>query len=513
MENGGVKNIVLIALVVVFSFFIGSLATEGFKTALMPLAVIIGVFVMLYLGKNSKYLIVFLPRVVTLFGISLGPNIRLNTVVAVGVLLYWLFMRFMGYVRFKWTSFPVLDILVLLMFLHVVGTFYRHPVAVAALGLETDIIGGTDYIACLVCTLSYIAISCIPFTTLELCKTFRLLVFVNIGISALEIIKGSSSGSIGGQSFADAAQNSRFTLFSNLGRGLFMFAYAYYPLRQIITSPTKIFILLFCLACVLFGGWRTSFIGFVLSFLTAAFFKRELSFILFVGGLTYAGLLFLSSEKAFEDWPFGVQRSLSAIPGIHVSKAVERDAEGSSNWRKQMWKWALDPRTRYIKDYVWGDGPGTSLSHSKRFMTAVMRGTVDGGDNHHFAATGTWHSGWITMMHRFGIVGLTLTVMLQLTWLVCSVLAGFRYRATVFYPYLIVYFCSVPPMCVLYHLSAGTTPAFFATFFHMAFCKLFYVKARELGNDAAFFRREPYTPLMIQDINAQEKNQQALIQA
>lgn len=511
MENGGVKNIVLIALVVVFSFFIGSLATEGFKTALMPLVMIIGAFAMLYLGKNSKYLIIFLPRVASLFNISVGIN--LSCVIASCVFFYWIFMRFMGYVRLKWTSLPVMDILVLLIFLHVIDTFYRHPVAMAALGLETDLMGGADYIACLFGILAYVAISCIPFTALELCKTFRLLVFVNIGIYALKVLRGASSGDSGETSLADAAQNSRFSLFSELGRYLFLLTYAFYPLRKIITSPSKVIILLLCLTGILLSGWRSTLIAFVLAFLMVAFYKRELSFMLVIGGFTYAGLLLLSSEKAFDDLPYGVQRSLCAVPGIHVSKTIENNAEGSSEWRKEMWQWALDPRTRYIKDYVWGDGPGISISRTKRYSTAVMRGAVFSGDNHYFAATGVWHSGWITMMHRFGIVGLVLTVMLQLTWIVYSVLAVFRYRSTVFYPYLVVYFSSVFSVCVMYHLSAGVPSNIFSTFFNMAFCKLFYVKARELGNDAAFFRREPYTPLMIQDINAQEKKHQELVNA
>lgn len=512
MENGGIKNIVLIALVVVFSFFVGSLATEGFTTALMPIVMIIGAFALLYLGKNSKYLIFFVPRVLPLLGISFG-SISSASLIADGVLIYWMFLRFMGYVRFKWISLPLMDTLVLLMFLHGCDTFYRHPVAVLALGLQTDVMGGSDYVACLAGTLAYIAISCIPFTALELCKTYRLIVFINIGVAALQVIRGSSSGSYEGQSFAEAARSSRFTLFTALSQTLFQFIYAFNPIGKIIKSPAKMIVMLLCVLGVLLGGWRGTLIAFALTIFALSFFKRELTLIVVLGGFVYAGLLMLSSEHAFDDLPFGVQRSLCSIPGVHVSKAVENNAEGSSEWRKEMWRWAMDPRTRYIKDYVWGDGPGTSISGSKRYMTAVMRGVQDYGDNRHFARTGIWHSGWITMMHRFGIVGLALTIALQLTWLAYVVLTAMRYRSTAYYPYIILFLSSVLPVVVMYHLGAGVAADVFATFVNMAMCKQLYVKAHELGRDDSFFRSEPYTPLMIQDINAQKKNQQELIHA
>lgn len=513
MENGGIKNIVLIALVVVLSFFLGSMAVDGWKDALMPLAMIIGVFIMLYLGKNSKYLMFYLPPVVAMLGISVGPGGSMKGIIISAVFAYWILMRFMGYIRFQWVGHLLIDGAVLLLVLYMCVCFYRNPVAVKALGLELDMMGGADYASCLLGMIAYIALSCIPFTALEWCKLVRNLAFYTIGISILGVgLKMRGYGGSESDNIGDDAVNSRFTLFSSFGSNLFAMLYALYPLRKILVSPSKILILILCLIAVFLSGWRGTIIAFVGCVYVIAFFKRELTFLLCLGGFCYAGLLFLSSEQLLNDLPFGIQRSLCAIPGVHVSKRVESEAEGSSDWRKEMWKWALDTRTGYIKDYVWGDGPGLSSAKTARFATAVMRGKANAGANTHFAEVGLWHSGWITTMHRYGIVGLVLVVIYQLVWVAFSLLSCLRYRNTEFFPYFILFCRGGVPTAFMYHLGVAVPGEVFITLSAMAVYKQLYVRARELGRDAPFFRSEPYTPLMIQDIS-EKGEQQALVKA
>lgn len=509
MENGGVKNIVLIALVVVLSFFIGSLSADGVKEALLPSVAVAGAFVMLYLGKNSKYLIFYLPLVI---GFVLLGN--LGMFIAPAVLGYWIVMRLMGYVRFEWIGHALMDGMVLLIFLYMCFAFYRNPVAINALGIDSDLMGGIDYVACLTGVLSYVAVSVIPFTALELCKTIRNVVLLNVVTAFigtfLNLRVGGGSGEEMMSEVGEAAKTTRFDQFSYLGRAVFFLLYAYYPLGRLLSSPWRLGLLLLCAAAVLIAGWRSTLIEFVLSFFVLAFLKRELTFILCMGAFCYAGLLVLSSEHALEDLPFGVQRSLCAIPGVHVSQEVEGDAEGSSDWRKEMWGWALDSRTHYIKDYVWGDGPGISKQAHRRNRTAIMRGEAKFGDNRAFAQFGVWHSGWITLIHRYGIVGLLLVGSIQLLQVIYSLLSSLRYRSTRYFPYLSVFACSVLPSVVLYHLGTGGPSAFFGSLGGLAVFKQLYVRARELGRDDSFFRSEPYTPLMIQDIREKE-GQQALV--
>lgn len=511
MENGGVRNIVLIALVVVLSFVIGSLSADGWKDALLPVIMIAGAFIMLYLGKNSKYLIFYLPPVISLAKIHTGW-MDISCLISDAVFAYWIVMRLMGYVRLKWVGNLLIDSLVLVFFLYMCLSFYRNPVAVAALGLDSDMMGGADYVMCLVGVMGYIAISIIPFSALELCKIIRNVVYLNLGVAVIKVFTGASAYSNDG-GMGEAMQTSRFTLFSTLGEHVFGLIYGLNPLRKLWSSPTKIFILLLCLAAVFLSGWRGTIIAFTLGIFVLAFLKRELSFVICLGAACYAGLLFLSSEHALNELPFGVQRSLCAIPGIHVSKRVELEAQGSSDWRKEMWEWALDPRTRYIKDYVWGDGPGISRSQAERLEIAVMRGDDSSGDNIHFAERGVWHSGWITFLHRYGIVGLVLAVTYHLLYSLFSILSCLRYRSTEYFPYLAIYCRFAIPVSVMHYLGTGMPTGLFATLPTIALYKQLYIRARELGRDDSFFRSEPYTPLMIQDIREKEAGQNPYVHA
>lgn len=507
MENGSVKGIVLVALIVVLSFFIGSMSVDGVKSTAIPLAIVAGLFIMLYLGKNCKYLIFYLPILLRIIDIGVDQGFILSAI-SITVFVYWCVMRLMGYVRFEWIGHWGLDSIVLIQALYIGYSFYEHPVSVAALELDTDLMGGKDYVYCLVGFLAYFAVSFIPFTCKQLCATLRYYVYFTIGISFLKVgfsfVRGGKGG--GGDMLA-AAQHTRFTRFTDLGSSIFTLMYAYFPLRKIITSPTKIVVLMFCVATVLFSGWRGTLISFSFAVFVLSFLKRELTFVISAVALCYSGLLLLSSEHAFDDMPFGVQRSLCAIPGIQVSKKVEDDTSGSSDWRVEMWQWALDPRTGYIKDYVWGDGAGQSISATKRQNTAIMRGSIRAGNNLYFARFGLWHSGWITHMHRFGIVGLSIGIYYQLWLVLFSLVTCMRFRSTVYYPYLMVYTSGILPGAIMYHLSAGMPFLLFVTMPTLAIYKQLYVRSREFGLNTPLLFRNPYVPLMIQKPDGQKEQQ------
>lgn len=504
MENGGTKNIVLIALVVVLSFIIGSYTVDGMKDAVIPIIVMAGMFVMLYLGKNCKYLIFYLPPIAKLTRMGLPFEV----LVPIGVMVYWAVMRFMGYVRFRWTRHLGMDIPVLLIFLYMCLCFYRHPVAINALGIDLDTVGGVDYVYCVFGMLAYVAVSSIPFTGAELYKIIRNYVILNLGVqfalTGISVVTGADMSDGEGGDMVNAAQNTRFSVFAGIGTSLFALVYAFIPLRKMLVSPVKILVLMLCVAAVVFSGWRGTLIAFAFTVLILAWFKKELSFVVSLGALAYAGLLFLSSERALNSLPFGIQRSLCAIPGVHVSKAVEADAEGSSDWRVEMWKWALDPRTSLIKDYVWGDGPGLSKAFIGRRQTAIMRGARLNGDNRDFAAMGVWHSGWITLLHRYGIVGLLLIGLGQLVYCLFSVLTCLRYRPTPHFPYVMVMISPIIPGFILYHLGTGMPLEFFDSLFMLAVYKIIYVRAAELGLPSPLFNHASYVPLMIQDIQGNE---------
>ena len=262
-------------------------------------------------------------------------------------------------------------------------------------------------------------------------------------------------------------------------------------------SPGKLIGCLLSMVAIVFSGWREMIATNCFVIAGISIVKRELWCLTVLGLLFYGGLLFISSEGVLKELPFGMQRSLAVIPGLEIQESVRRETNSSSEWRVVMWKWALDSRTGYIKDYIWGDGFGQSTEHLRRETTSIMRGTTRFASQEFFAQTGVWHSGYITSIHRIGYVGLALVVIVYLVglyavWRVCVAVKGTR----LYIPALLLltpYF-GAP---FQFFVSAGTFPKFFATFVTLSMAKLLFCVAREQRLLIPFLERQKYVPEMI----------------
>lgn len=157
---------------------------------------------------------------------------------------------------------------------------------------------------------------------------------------------------------------------------------------------------------------------FIIQIAILAFLKKEVSVMVVCCSFLYAGVFALSATGSFEDAPYGMQRVLSSVPGVKVSAQADEDTTQSSAIRIRMWKNALDPRTGMIRDYIWGDGFQTSLASISRDNVARMRkGHLD--QQEYMERRGSWHNGWITIIHRMGIMGLILIHVYYIVAFVC----------------------------------------------------------------------------------------------
>lgn len=500
MGNGGIKSIIIAALLVVLSFIIGVQASDGAVNAMAIVAVIVGLFIMLYLGKNAWWMIFLAPPLLSAVPIGALQRFPLGLMAGSGVLLYWLVMRAIGQVHFTWRSLWSFDAMMLIIGIYTCISFYRNPAIMAFLEVDYDTVGGQEYFYWFFAVLFFIALSSIPIRYEELIKVYKYVFFLTLGVSVWGILRGSGSAAASDTDLMENAQTTRFTMFTGLGVTLFYYLYLRYPLRNILISPLKIVTMLLCVGSVLISGWRGTLISFSFTAAFVSLLKKEFTYLVIMGAAVYGSLLFLSSQKALDELPFGVQRTLAAVPGVRVSRAVERDAHGSSEWRIVMWRWALDPRTKLIKDYVWGDGFGHSREELGRRQTALMRRTLIVGNQVDFASRGVWHSGWITTMHRLGIIGLVLVVMMQLlsVYLTIRMVSGYwKQKDGIFVIYI---FISIPTSCIMYHLSTGSPGMFYYTLAHYAQLKLVYCLARDKGLIPPLFFAKRYVPMAIQAI-------------
>ena len=497
MNATAIRNVIVAIVLVLFCILVGSYAAEDKNVSVFMLAGIVGFIFMVVLGRRSWVLLYLLPPVLVFLPLGILGKLPAGFLVAGFVLAYWALMWIMGYVQFKWRALPALDCIVLALFLYYLLTFYWHPVSINELGIEAEYVGGKEYVWCLLAVVYYVTLSCIPCSYDALYSVLRKAMYLVVGVTVLVAISGLF-GMVSAGSLGEEAGNSRFTLFSELGVVVFLIAFSKKSFHEIMASPKYIAIMLFCCAAVVISGWRERLVMFGAIGLALCYIKREMAYIIFFGIAAYGALLYLSEEKVVEEqFPYGMQRTLSIFPGVQIRDDVRAETENSSEWRKVMWRWALDPRTGYIKDYVWGDGFGQAVSDLNRYNVSLMRGSASVGDQEDFAYTGTWHNGPILAVHRTGIVGLALITITFLygAFLIARVCRA--YRGTPMFMLAVLFLCRFYGNLALFYVSAGTIHGFFDNFIFLALVKVLYCVGRENGIIVPVFSKGRYNPMLI----------------
>ncbi len=502
MQNSVVKNVLAVLVLVVLCFVVGAQAAENATSSVAIIAAVLGGLLLIWLGPRSWILIYLLPPVLALIPLP-GVLVQLpfTYITCIGVFIYWGVMWGMGYVRFKWRSLFVMDILIFVMAAYMVASYIRHPVSMAILGLETEYVGGKEYAFAIGATIYYLAVSSIPSSYEQVQKVFRWAVRLVIVLSIFTIFLRLAGvrGDVNMENLADAASNSRFTMFAPLGAYCIYIIYGQTPLSVVLTSPFKLVGILLSLIAILLSGWREVLMSNCFVIAALAFVKRELWCLVLLGMMAYGGILFLSAEGIIKEMPYGIQRCLSVAPGVEIAPDIRIETEHSSSWRVEMWQWALDSRYGYIKDYTWGDGFGQSVDYLRREATSLMRGTSLMGDQDYFARTGLWHSGYITSIHRLGYVGLCIISLIYLCGICIMFRTCFALKGTVLFLPALFFVLPYAGTPSLFYISEGTIVKFFSTYILLGNMKLFYCVAREQGLIEPWFRRKKYVPLVIKE--------------
>lgn len=497
MNATAIRNVIVAIVLVLFCILIGSYAAEDKNVSVFMVAGIVGFIFMVVLGRRSWVLLYLLPPVFVFLPLGILGKLPAGFLVAGFVLAYWTLMWIMGYVQFKWRALPALDAIVLTLFLYYLLTYYWHPVSINELGIDVEYVGGKEYVWCLLAVVYYVTLSSIPCSYDALYGVLRKTMYLVVGIAVFGAVSGLF-GMVSEGSLGEEMGNSRFSLFSGLGMAVFLIAFSKKSFHEIITSPKYIVIMLFCCAAVVISGWRERLVMFGAMGLALCYIKREIAYVVFFGIAAYGTLLYLSEEKVVEEhFPYGMQRTLSIFPGVQIKDEVRRETENSSEWRKVMWRWALDPRTGYIKDYIWGDGFGQAVSDLNRYGVSLMRGSARVGDQEYFAASGTWHNGPIQAVHRTGIVGLVLITITFLYGAFLIVRVCRAYRGTPMFMLAVLFLCRFFGDIAIFYVSAGTIHHFFDDFVYLALAKVLYCVGRENGIIVPVFSKGRYNPMLI----------------
>ena len=502
MPNAIVRNVLTSIFLVVLCFVIGVESAESAKASVGIIIALVGSVFLIWMGPRVWVLIYLVPPVMTLLPLP-GKIAELPVSFLIGgvVLFYWIVMWGMGYVKFHWRAHWPMDLIVTIIGIYMAISYYRHPVSMAVFGYDSDYIGGKEYVWCICAIAYYIAISAIPCTCEQLIRVLRWGIRLSLFACVLAIVL-SLLGIRGGTDITElgeAATTSRFTMFVSLSIYGIFFLYGQYPMMQVLTTPRLLVGCLLCVCGILISGWREVLMSNCFVIAALAFVKKELWCLTLLGMLAYGGLLYLSSEGLVKMFPYGMQRCLTVAPGIEVSRDVEASAGDSSEWRVEMWRWALDKRTKYIQDYVWGDGFGQSVDYLRRETTAMMRGTVAHGDQDFYASTGTWHSGVITSIHRLGYIGLCIISLVYIYSIILMFRTCMVYRGTSLFLPAIFFLLPFAASPSLFYVSAGTITKFFTDFAYISLIKLMFCVAREQGLVHPLLMRKRYIPAVIQE--------------
>lgn len=508
MAGSVVGKILSCVVLIVLCFILGAQAAESAVLSVAYIAAIVGAVFMLILGPRCWILLFLLPPVIGVLPLPASlKTVATPFLVAPVILAYWIAMWAMGYVKMRWHSLLLLDFLIFLVVAFLFAAYLKNPVSVSALGLETDMVGGRVFFAALGMIVYYIALSCIPveYSKLESVLNWRIwLGLACVIISTIMGLVGFDSGEEN-MGMSAAMEETRFGALQGFGSYLAVLLFAYFPLFRFLINPFLLMGMLMAVAGIMLSGFRSAFANLGLTFIFITCIRKEFVIAVCLALLCYGGLFVLNSDGGLRSLPLGVQRALSFVPGLSVDKNISKEAEGSIEWRMEMWRWAMDPRTGFIKDYVWGDGFGLSASEMQRDERAVMRGEMYFGDQDSFARRKVWHNMPISLIQGVGYVGLAVSACCiiytcLLAFRVCCSLRGTR----LFVPALVLLMPSATILVIL-PVHAGNEVAFMNFLANSALVKLLFCEARERGLIIPWMQRKHYVPKMIQEHGDQLK--------
>ena len=502
-ESGVIKSVVIFLLLAVFSLVAGSMVADSAKEAIIPALLVAGIAALIYLGKNCWWLIFIAPPVISAFGFMPGMPVAYGFCGI--ILLYWILMTCLGYTRMTWNGVKGLDIITLILMLYFLSTWVRHPVTINSFTTIYDEgdpnVGGQAYICCLGAIVFYVTLSVIPLKYEAVIKILKISFWVGLGIAVLIACKSVFSPSPHFSSAIELGdEDLRYSPFLLSGQKMIHYVFARYTLIGIMLSPWKIIALLLSFWAIAKSGFRSYILAQMIYIAVTSFFHRKLLFACFSICFGWLAVVTLSHNHIFDDSPFAVQRTLSAVPGIKLAdKEAIDNAQASLEWRYELWELGWNPKYGYIKDYIWGDGFALSLSSLKKQNLLFSRGDIASGDFDVFAHNGGWHNGSLLVVHRTGYIGLVLLCIWFFVLILISLRVCYNARMQIGREYVYIYVLQIIPDVVLFFASAGTWEGVFISFFYTAtITKVLYFLYVQQNIMSPMFVRKIYVPLMHQ---------------
>ncbi|MCC8148367.1 O-antigen ligase family protein [Akkermansia sp.] len=496
--NGNLFKIVLISVIAILLAIIGGVMSADGDPVSIALAISPFALAGLLLMKEKVwYLWILFPILFIPFPLLKDYSLLL---IYSATIPFYLWNVLLKRSSLTWNSIPLLDVVILMMFLHVGYIFLTHPFGLGV-NILNDYYGGKGYILFLQALLAYLCFSSLKTNSRELGKVLQWSVFLTIVFTLITTAKNIISPDSAGLDPATASgnvseENMRNASFLPLSQLVLLLLILNYSVWQMLKRPWWIILAGIAAVGVMISGFRSAIAYLLLLFFTVSFLYRRWFFCIVAPLLGLLALIIMSSAGMLHSLPFSIQRTLSAVPFLDVSVQAKSDAEGSINWRLEMWEWALDDREHFIQDKVFGDGFSRNINIVKANIYEEAYNLSH--DQTSFAWNGLWHSGPISTIQTLGYIGLSLYFILSIigmtyAWIVSRIYCHHEYRLGILYVSTL-YFISPISFFVIF----GDSIYIAHNIVSLSVIKALFSCAKREGLYISPYARREYMPLIIQ---------------
>jgi hypothetical protein len=341
-------------------------------------------------------------------------------------------------------NLSTLDYLIYINLAYLVTVFVRNPVGVLA--MQSSMVGGRPYFEISLAFGAYLVLSRVQITDI-FAKVFPLFFVIptwSVGIldlvsrlnaqTADALSRIYSAPEVGGTAatpqFEGKVGVQRLVGMKDAGASAVLALCAKYNPITLI-SPLylhRLIMLAVAFGALFLSGFRSILLFGLVAFVLSAILRQQLKdlWVAISGGLL-ALIMIIALQGNVLQLPLTMQRALSWLPGDWDPETV-MDAEGSTQWRVEMWGWAWNDE-RILQDRVWGQGFGFNIEDMNLIMSSLSAGEagstlLGGSDRERFMITGALHSGPLSSVKFIGVVGLVLyyplmCYMAVLAWRLC----------------------------------------------------------------------------------------------
>jgi hypothetical protein len=261
----------------------------------------------------------------------------------------------------------------------------------------------------------------------------------------------------------DTRAATRIGFLSQFGTNLALWISCYISPLIALVKPLWLMLILVAVAASLMGGFRNGIMIVGLTFLLGIAYHSGGIGVLLSSFMGMIGVALLAAINLLAPLPPNVQRALTFLPGTWEER-YKVDAEGSTEWRVEVWKEAL-LTDRWIKNKWLGDGLGFSAAELSAQMNERKgaRAGISGFSAHResILANGDYHSGPVSSIRVIGYIGLLVFLLAQIRLAVHAHHLITRYRHTEWFP--LTLFIGIPviilPLIFVFIFGAFKTAA------------------------------------------------------